>query len=49
MFGVNDGHGYFGHYVSSFVAENLPVFIDRHLPSTSEDMECISDRVKLAF
>lgn len=31
MFGVMDGHGEFGHEVSSFVKDNLPIYLAAHM------------------
>ena len=41
IFGVNDGHGHNGHHVSNFIAEKLPQYISKHLPTTTDDFDLL--------
>ena len=49
IFGVNDGHDVVGHHVADFLQENLPQYITKNLPEPTDNLELITDRLKLAF
>jgi len=49
IFGVNDGHGVLGHYVSAFLQDKLPQYITKNLPEPTDNLELITDRLKIAF
>ena len=46
VYGVMDGHGQHGHYVSEFVMATLPAFLSREARIREETGECIASAVR---